>query len=96
MYSLLGQHPYEIITITNDSKIPAKIEGINIENTANIEIPAKIRRTIPKVYKIFILQNSPVIMEKFFINNCIGHLRTDCLFDEKIWVLNIDLGNELQ
>ena len=61
-------------------------------------MPAKInaKRTVSKVYNIFILQNSPVIMEKFFINNCIGHLRTDRLFDEKIWVLNIDLGNELQ
>ena len=30
-------------------------------------------------------------MDKFLINECIGRLRTDCLFDEKICMLNVDL-----
>ena len=29
-------------------------------------------------------------MDKFLINECIGRLRTDCLFDEKICMLNVD------
>lgn len=44
LYSLLGQHPYDIITITNESKIPAKIIGFKNDPKSNVRIYYKLER----------------------------------------------------